>query len=178
MPWTDKKKRAAYDKKRSGTPEFIDYRKKQYVKHKSYYKIWASKNREKCRIAVKKWRKKNKEYCNRQTIKWYRDHPWARHHAAAKTRCTNPKSPKYSRYGGRGIKLNLTMNEAKILWLRDKADKMKFPSIDRKDNDGNYDFGNCQFLEMSAHSKKTNTLRRLKNARNYRRAGFIKRRAV
>ena len=33
---------------------------------------------------------------------------------------------------------------------------MKKPSIDRIDNDGNYKFINCQFIDMSENSKKRN----------------------
>jgi len=47
----------------------------------------------------------------------------------------------------------LTMDEVNQLWFRDGADKMKRPSIDRKDNDGNYTFKNCRFIELSRNSK-------------------------
>ena len=40
-----------------------------------------------------------------------------------------------------------------VLWLRDEAANMKKPSIDRKDKDGHYVFGNCRFIELSNNSK-------------------------
>jgi hypothetical protein len=65
----------------------------------------------------------------------------------AKQRCTNEKAHNYSRYGGRGIKFRLSKQEALFLWERDKAYLMDKPTLDRIDNDGDYCFDNCRFLE-------------------------------
>ncbi len=37
------------------------------------------------------------------------------------------------------------------LWIRDKAGKMKRPSIDRINSGGNYTLNNCRFIELSAN---------------------------
>ena len=73
---------------------------------------------------------------------------------AIQQRCTNPKNKSYNRYGGRGIKNFLTLNEMKDLWVRDNASAMKVASIDRIDNDGDYVFSNCQFIEKAENSRK------------------------
>jgi hypothetical protein len=60
------------------------------------------------------------------------------------TRCTNPNSAKWPRYGGRGIAVCdrwLTFAN----FLADMGDRPKGTTIDRVDNDGNYESGNCQW---------------------------------
>ena len=46
------------------------------------------------------------------------------------------------------------MKQIKELWFRDRAFDMKRPSIDRKDNDLDYTFDNCRFLELGYNSGK------------------------
>lgn len=132
-----------------------EYRKKWRQENKAYFKKWAEDNKEKICAASRKWKRKNEAYCYKKTREWFSKHPWASNHSAAKNRCTNSNSFQYTNYGGRGIKFNLTMAETVMLWDRDKASQMKSPSIHRKDNDGNYEYSNCEFIEMSDHSRKT-----------------------
>lgn len=75
--------------------------------------------------------------------------PWNSIHHSAKQRCNNPNNSHYKNYGGRGIKFFITLAEIKELWFRDRAYLLKVPSIDRKDNNGNYTFDNCRFMELS-----------------------------
>jgi hypothetical protein len=69
-------------------------------------------------------------------------------------RCTNPKNKRFKDYGGRGIKCLITVEEIKELMIRDNYYNFKRPSIDRKNNDGDYTFDNCQFLEFDENSAK------------------------
>ena len=79
---------------------------------------------------------------------------WIKHYEMAQYRCKNPNSPDYLNYGGRGIRLIATKKDFKSVWVRDKAWKLKRPSIDRKDNDGNYSYENIRFIELSENSKR------------------------
>ena len=96
----------------------------------------------------------NKETINKWKKEFHKKFPWKRILNNIKNRCENSKHNKYKYYGGRGIKNYLNEEEAKELWFRDKAYNMKKPSIDRKENDGNYEFDNCEFIEKSENSVK------------------------
>lgn len=78
-----------------------------------------------------------------------------------KNRCSNPRSTRYERYGGRGIKNMLIRKDLLYLWMRDGAEKMKNPSIDRVNNDGNYILNNCRFIELSENIKRATTYKNL-----------------
>lgn len=69
-------------------------------------------------------------------------------------RCDNPTNKRFNCYGGRGIKNLISYNDISVLWDRDNASLMKCPSIDRINVNGNYEFNNCQFLEMEDNTKK------------------------
>ena len=72
---------------------------------------------------------------------------WVRTYGSCQTRCNNKGNKNYIYYGERGIKLLMTTQDFKYLWFRDKAYLMKRPTIDRINNDGNYELKNCRYLE-------------------------------
>ena len=80
--------------------------------------------------------------------------PWFSFYGYARNRCIYPSDVSYKYYGGRGIKFKLTKDDIKHLWFRDKAYLMEIPSIDRKNNDGDYKLENCRFLEKSENSRR------------------------
>lgn len=85
----------------------------------------------------------------------YRDkYPWLVIFRNINRRCYNPEDTHYKYYGERNIKCFITEEEIKLLYIRDKAFLMKKPSIDRKDNDGDYTFENCRFIEFGENSAK------------------------
>lgn len=87
--------------------------------------------------------------CERERYRNYkRTHRWYSSYRNAKTRCTNPKNNSFMRYGGRGIRFNLSLEETERLWFRDRAEFMRWPSLDRIDVDAHYSFDNCRFIEM------------------------------
>ena len=89
--------------------------------------------------------------CRRQDNKIYKkNNPWRICYNSINFRCTL----KTHRYYKRGIKNFITVSEIKQLWFRDKAYLMKKPSIDRIDNDGNYIFANCRFIELVENCRR------------------------
>ena len=74
-----------------------------------------------------------------------------------KNRCTNPNNSAYEWYGGRGI----TVCKGWLNWdtFREWALKSgwkKGLTIDRIDEDGNYEPSNCQWITRSANASKAN----------------------
>jgi hypothetical protein len=98
----------------------------------------------------------NLELIKQQRINRHKRTPWKFTLYAIKSRCNNPKDTSYKDYGGRGIQCLITEAELKILWIRDNANTMDSPSIDRQDNDGNYTFKNCRYVEFGINSAERN----------------------
>jgi len=66
-------------------------------------------------------------------------------------RCYNPKNHKYADYGGRGIRVcDRWQGVNKIEnFIADMGYRPEGLSIDRKDNDGNYEPSNCRWATKS-----------------------------
>ena len=79
-------------------------------------------------------------------------------------RCTNPKRNNYHRYGGRGIEVCAEWRKFEVfeVWAID-AGYSPGLTIDRIDNDGSYEAGNCQWLTRSQNIAKGNMARRVVN---------------
>lgn len=87
-------------------------------------------------------------------------HPLYKIWRGIKTRCFNSNSKSYERYGGRGITMcNEWSNNAASFcqWSLDNGYK-KGLSIDRIDNDGNYEPNNCRWVDkfVQANNKRNN----------------------
>lgn len=126
--------------------------------HPNYFKIYNKKhyfeNRTKHINNSKQYYRNNKEERLKYTIEYYKKYPYVKTLNNIRQRCNNPRNPKYTYYGGRGIKCTLSKEDIKLLWFRDKAYLLKQASIDRKNVDGDYDISNCSFIEMSKNREK------------------------
>lgn len=88
-----------------------------------------------------------------------------------KFRCLDKKSPSYYRYGGRGITIYDKWFDFYVFkkWAFTNGYEVGL-TIDRKDNDRNYDPGNCQFLTGYENNlKKSTTVLNIEMASEIRR---------
>jgi hypothetical protein len=82
--------------------------------------------------------------------------PTYRAWTSMKSRCNNPNHTAYTRYGGRGIRVCQRWNDSYEAFVEDVGDRPSpLHSLDRQDNNGNYEPGNVRWA--TSHEQNRNT---------------------
>lgn len=82
---------------------------------------------------------------------------------AMRHRCRNPKVTAFKNYGGRGITVCDRWHDSFADFLADMGKRPTLGhTLDRIDNDGNYEPGNCRWATWDVQSKNRRTLPRSK----------------
>jgi hypothetical protein len=116
---------------------------KNYLQNEKYYQ-----NVEQRRKYKRKWRKDNQD----KIANWPSEQACPKLLNRIRQRIKSKPS-----YIVKKLKCDLTIEQLKILWKRDNAHKLKWASIDRIDNNGDYTFNNCRFIEIGENARRQNS---------------------
>ena len=76
-----------------------------------------------------------------------------------KARCLNQNDKRFSRYGGRGIKVCSRWRHSFLNFLHDMGERPKGMTLDRIDRDGDYEPGNCRWTTVAEQNRNSSKVK-------------------
>jgi hypothetical protein len=86
-------------------------------------------------------------------------HPLLRVYAGMRARCENPKHMHFGRYGGRGISVCDRWRRSFADFVADMGPRPDGHTLDRVNNDGNYEPDNCRWATRKQQSNNRDSAR-------------------
>ena len=74
-------------------------------------------------------------------------------------RCTNERAANFKYYGGRGIRVCQQWRDSFEAFLADMGERPEGKTLDRINNDGNYEPGNCRWATWSEQRRNRRAAR-------------------
>ena len=93
-------------------------------------------------------------------LHWLSKSPIYRAWVSMRSRCRNPREPYYQDYGGRGITVHPDWESFEI-FRRDMGERPEGMSLDRKNTDGDYEPGNCRWVNQTEQIRNRRITRKL-----------------
>lgn len=72
-------------------------------------------------------------------------------------RCANPRDTHYDRYGGRGITVCDRWRQSFEAFIADMGERPDGLTLERKENDGDYEPGNCRWATRAEQSRNSSS---------------------
>jgi hypothetical protein len=131
------------------------YRDAHKEKMRAYSKAYREANREEIRSQRKRFRDANGLRLAARYRELIPPGSSRRSWIAMKQRCLNPNYHQFKDYGGRGITICERWLSSFSNFHQDMGDRPAGLTLDRIDNDGNYEPGNCKWSTRSEQKRNS-----------------------